>query len=153
MDPALIQTIASGVVVTLTPAMIKLMSAAADPIKAVGDEMIAALGQAAGEHTAGLMRTIVNKFKGNPAAEEAVADFVENPEDEDVQTVLRHQLKKMLKDDEAFAQALHKLLQAQDETSPNLGTTASGKRSVAIGRDANAPIFTGDIEGDISIDS
>lgn len=151
MDPALIQAIASGVVVTLTSAVIKLMNASASPIKAVGQELIETLGQTVGERAAGLMKTLVNKFKGNPAAEAAVADFVETPEDEDVQAALRHQLKKMLKDDEAFAQKLHKLLQADNEVSPHTGVRASGERSVATGRDVNAPIFTGDIKGDINI--
>lgn len=152
MDPTMIQTIASGVIVTLTPALAKAISAAAGPIRTTGEELAKALGQAAGEQATALMKAISRKFEGHPAAEEAVADLVQAPEDEDAQAALRHQLKKALQADEAFAQELRQLLQVE-EPAPGTGptVTASGERSVAAGHDIKAPIFTGDIEGDVKI--
>jgi hypothetical protein len=148
MDTASLQTIANGVIVTLTPALLKAMSAAAKPIGAASEEWVKALGQAAGERAAALMKAISQHFQGQPAAEEAVADFVQTPEDQDVQAALRHQIKKALQADEAFAQELKALLQVEEPgTATETTAIASGERSVAAGRDVGGPVFTGDIHG------
>ena len=147
MDITTVQAIANGVIVVLAPALVKVVAAAGGPIVDAGEELAKALGQAAGEETAALIRAISRKFEGDVAAETALADFAQTPEDDDAQASLRHQLKKALQADETFLQELRELLEDESASSPGTQTvTASGERSVAVGRDVNAPIITGDID-------
>ena len=154
MDVTTIQMLASGVIVALTPALAKAISAAGGPIKVAGEELAKALGQAAGDQAAALLRALGRKFKGNAAAEEAFTDFAKTPEDKDTQASLRHQLKKILQTDEAFVQELRELLEVGQEPLPGTRTViAGGERSVAAGNDVNAPVITGDIKGDVKTGS
>lgn len=146
-----IQSIANGVVMTLIPALLKATTLVSGPISIVGEEFFKVLGKAAGTQAMGLMKVIRSKFKG-PAAEETINDFVQTPEDKDVQAALRHQLKKALRNDDAFVRQLEELLNANDESAHRTITViASGKRSVAAGRNISGPVLMGDITGGLTI--
>jgi len=82
------------------------------------------------------------KIEAKPSALEAVHDAVEFPEDEDIQAVLRMQVKKLLSQDEDLAQALARLL---DNMHASGHVVTSGNRSVAIGGSiTGSSIITGD---------
>jgi hypothetical protein len=103
---------------------------------------------AAGDEAVGFARRLWEKLRGKveakPAAEEAVKDVAENPQDEDLQTVLRVQLKKLLDEDPDLAAELSQLWDEGKATGAvTITVTASGAGSVAVGRDAvGSPITT-----------
>lgn len=138
MDPA---AIAAAVVAFLSPYLIEGGKAAA---KKIGGSLVGA---------------IERSFKGKPAAQEALDDMKNAPQDGDVQAALRLQLKKVIKADEALAAELEELLKEAKAVAPatyqtavyGSGTTAigegavaAGERGVAIDGDAHGPIVTGD---------
>jgi hypothetical protein len=57
------------------------------------------------------------KLAERASAEEAAKDVAQNPEDPDLQTVLRVQLKKLLDQDPDLAQAIAAVLQEKTESS------------------------------------
>ncbi len=155
MDPTMAAALAAQVVLVLTPALVKMAGAAAAPAVTSGEELAQALGQSAGKHVAALFNAITHKFKGHPAAAEAVDDLAKAPQDEDAQAALRLQLKKALEADESFRQEVRTLLEQAQAESAKGGTTvvASGKGAVAAGHDIKGTVFTGDIgESDVKIE-
>ncbi len=156
MDPGTSATLANSVLVALVPGVIKALGAAAGPIASGGEDLAKAVGQAVGQHTAALLKAISARFKGHPAAEEAMNDFVKTPQDVDAQAALRLQLKKLLETDESFRQELLALLeQAQKEEAGTRTTTviASGKGAVATGGDTYGAVFTGNIsDSDVKVE-
>lgn len=138
MDLASTSDIVNNVVLMLAPAMTTAIGRA-------GEDLIKSIGQFAGERAAALFNAISQKAKGNPAAEETLKDFTEAPDDKDVQGALRHQLKKLLESDEAFTHEVRRLLATGGDVTITTTVTASGERSVALGRDSHAPVITGDI--------
>ena len=98
MDPQTINIIAATAVGFLSPYLAKAGEAAA---KKVGEDIYQAL-QA--------------RFGSKPAVQEALSDLGKAPDDADHQAALRVQLKKMLAEDEEFAEQLQRLLQQAGET-------------------------------------
>jgi hypothetical protein len=94
----------------------------------------------AGEEAVGVARRIWDKLRGRvearPAALEAATDVAQNPDDEDLRTVLRVQLKKLLEDDPQLAAEVDELWQQARAVQANT-VTASGTRNVAIGGDVS----------------
>ncbi len=144
MDPA---AVATTVVAFLSPYLVEGGKAAA---KKVGEKLVAA---------------IERRFKGKHAAEEALTDVKNNPQDEDFQAALRVQLKKMMKKDETFAAELAELLDEAKAAGPptyqaavygsgaiaqGSGATAAGEGGMAVGRDVkgNISIGGGSVTGD-----
>jgi hypothetical protein len=138
MDPV---TIATAVVAFLSPYFTEGGKAAA---KKVGEALVA---------------TIKRRFQGKPAAEEALKDVEETPQDEDLQAALRVQLKKVMQQDEVFAAELATLLDEARRSAPATyqarligsgaiaqgeGATAVGERGVAIGGSVGGDVSTGD---------
>ena len=81
--------------------------------------------------------------EAKPAALEAAQDVAESPTDEELQTALRVQLRKLLTEDKSLAEEVSHLLE-QGKASGNI-VTASGERSVAIGGNVKgSTIITGD---------
>ena len=134
MDPASTGILAANVVSVITPF---LASAAEVIVPQAGED---------------IYQAIKNRFSTKPAAAEALTDLEGNPADEDFQASVRAQLKKILAEDQRFAdqlEALYKKLEAQDAPQ---GVRARN-RSVAAGGDIHGAVFTGDVGGDVSIRS
>ncbi|MEA5550865.1 hypothetical protein VB713_07735 [Anabaena cylindrica UHCC 0172] len=72
----------------------------------------------------------------------AVKDLVQDPDDEDTQAVLRHQLKKLLTEDAILASEIAQLWQEAKPTP--VSVIASGDRSVAASGSVSGIINTGD---------
>ena len=139
MDPV---TIATTTVAFLSPYLAEGAKAAA---KKAGEALMAALER---------------RFKEKPAAQEALDDVKQNPQNEDFQAALRVQLQKALKANETFQAELAELLeQAQAETPATAtqvtvngsgaavvgdGAAVAGERGVAVSGDVKGPIVTGD---------
>lgn len=86
------------------------------------------------------------QVEARPSAKEAAADLAAQPTDEDAQAVLRVQIKKLLADAPHLQQELEALLQ-EAQGSGSTTVTASGDRSVAIGRNVQgSTIITGDTQ-------
>lgn len=98
MDPQTIGAIASTAVGLLSSVFSKAGEAAA---KQVGED---------------ILRTLKAYFVKKPAAQEALADLENTPDDADLQVALRVQLKKLLEEDKAFAAQLQQLLQEAGKT-------------------------------------
>ncbi len=141
MDPV---SIATAVVTFLAPFLIEGGKAAA---KKGGEALIAALER---------------RFKDKPAAQEALDDVKNDPQDEDLQTVLRVQLKKALAADAGFLAELARLLeQARAEaeasapassatyqaTVAGSGVAAQGEGAVGV-RSVGGSVVTGGVKLD-----
>ena len=83
------------------------------------------------------------KVEAKPAVLEAAQDVAQAPEDEDLQAVLRVQLKKLLTEDQSLAKEVSRWL--EQGKAAGITVTALGERSVAIGGDVKgSTIVTGD---------
>src|SRR5215207_1151237 len=82
------------------------------------------------------------KVEANPAALAAAQDVAQAPEDGDLQAVLRVQLKKLLTEDQSLAEDVSRWL--EQGKAAGISVSAIGDRSVAIGRDFQGTINTGD---------
>ncbi len=94
------------------------------------------------------------KVEAKAAAKEAATDLATTPEDEDLQTALRVQLKKLLEGDAALAEAIAQILQA-DAPDGTPGTqivqTVTGNQNQVIGQVTGGNVF-GTVTGNIMID-
>ncbi len=97
--------------------------------KESGKKIPAAIGK--------LWKTLTARMGKKPAAAEALEDLRAAPEDEDAQGAFRHQVKKLLTEDAAFAAHLTDLLAAAGtEYRAQLhgnGAIAQGKSATAVG--------------------
>ncbi len=103
MDPATIGVIATTAISFLTSYLTK---AAESTTKQFGED---------------LYKRLKTRFSKKPAAQEALADVEKTPEDADLQTVLRVQIKKLLAEDEAFASELQEMFKKAEK--PEAGAT------------------------------
>jgi hypothetical protein len=83
-----------------------------------------------------------------PSVKEAAADVAAQPADEDARAALRVQIRKLLADEPLLQQELEALLKEAQGSGSTTTVTASGDRSVAVGRDVHSStIITGDQAG------
>ena len=93
------------------------------------------------------------KIEAKESAKEAVVDAANDPEDEDSQTVLRVQIKKLLVDDEALANQLANILQVDGS---NIAPTnqiihnVKGIQNLFIGQMSGGQVF-GNVTGPVII--
>jgi hypothetical protein len=117
----------------------------------VGGRVADTATDAAAEQAVGFAKRIWNALRGpvqeKDAAREAVEDLSRHPNDEELRTVLRVQLRKLLEQDAELAAEVGRLweeAEAAGATAVSIRVTASGTGSVAIGRDAiGSSIVTG----------
>ena len=102
-----------------------------------------------GDDVVGFAQRLWDKLRGKveakDAANEAAQDVAHDPDDEDLRTALKVQLKKLLAEDPELAAEVGRLWdEAQAAGAPSIVTTvtASGAGSVAIGRDATGTHIT-----------
>lgn len=103
------------------------------------------LGEKAWEHAQALWGRLQGRVSEKPAAREVAEDVADNPEDPDAQAALAYQLKKLLSEDSELAAQVEALWdRARQDAGVSVQVSASGTRSVAIGRDNPGSIATGD---------
>lgn len=129
----LITAVASGVVSLLFPILLRFGKGLQGPVEAAGGQLAEAIGQKAGQQVARLIGFVTKKFQGRPAAETALQDFVEMPDDEDSQAALRKELKKTMQQDAQFATRLERLLEETKAAVSGSGQNIfqSGSGSIA----------------------
>lgn len=143
MDTALITSTAAAATTLLTPYLVKAGEKAAEE---VGKKLPQSVGK--------VWSAITARFKGKPAAEEAVVDLVADPEDADKAAAFRNQLKKLLESNPDFAEELAELVRnAKPQEGDTIANTGSGAVAthggVAAGKGGVA--VKGDVHGGIRV--
>src|ERR1700745_2619770 len=123
-----IGALASSLTTALVPLLPYLLKAGEKAAEETGK---AVAGQSL-EWAKSLWTKLKPKVEAKPAALEAAQDVAHAPEDEDLQTALRVQLKKLLTEDQSLAEEVSRWL--DQGKAAGIIVTASGEHSVAIGR-------------------
>jgi hypothetical protein len=132
---ALTQSVAP-LLIPLMPYLLKMGEKAAEE---AGEK----IGGATWEWGKGLWSKLRAKVEAKPAAIEAAQEVAKNPDDVDAQAALRLQLRKLLEGDATLAEEVYQLVEKAQ--AAGVTVTASGDRSVAVGRDVKgSTIITGD---------
>ena len=130
MDPA---TLATAALAILAPYLAK-----------AGEGLAGSIGQSLPENAGKLWTAMIGKFKGKPAAEEAVKDLAQNPADQDNQAVFRKELKKALSEDPEFLAALNALFEkAQKESIANSAVAGDNSTAIHVGGNVQGNIVVG----------
>ncbi|MGH8059982.1 MAG: hypothetical protein ACREOH_22545 [Candidatus Entotheonellia bacterium] len=109
MDPLALATTASA---NLAPYLIKAGGKAAEEV-----------GKKLPDLARNMWHAVTARFKGKPAAEEAVKDFVAKPDDQLNQAAFAKELRKVLEAEPPFAAELARLLDsAQRESGDTIAT-------------------------------
>jgi hypothetical protein len=140
MDPL---TLADTAVTFLAPYLVKAGEKAAEE---VGKKLPDLPGK--------IWHAIIASFKGKPAAEEAIKDFVAQPEDEDNRAAFRKELRKALEAEPAFARELLALIEnAQRQGSDSVIVTGSGAAAIrgGVAAGAGGVAVGGDVQGGITL--
>jgi hypothetical protein len=87
------------------------------------------------------------KVEAEPAALVAAQDVAQSPGDEDLQVVLRVQLKKLLTEDQSLAEEVSRLL--DQGRAAGINVTASGDGSVAIGGNVQGSTINTSVQGKV----
>jgi hypothetical protein len=134
-----IGTIASSLTTALVPLLPYLLKAGEKAAEETGK---AVAGQS-WEWGKSLWTKLKPKVEAKPAALEAAQDVAQAPEDEDLQAVLRVQLRKLLTEEQSLAEEVSRWL--EQGRAAGITVTASGERNVAIDGDVKgSTIVTGD---------
>ena len=134
-----IGALASSVTTVLVPLLPYLLKAGEKAAEETGKTVA---GQS-WEWAKSLWTKLQPKVEENPAALVAAQDVAQAPEDEDLQVVLRVQLKKLLTEDQSLTEEVSRLL--DQGRAAGINVSAFGERSVAIGGDVKgSTIITGD---------
>lgn len=109
--------IAADVVAMLTPYLATFTQKSAE-----------AFGKKAPEVVENFYHYIVEKFKGNQSASEALGELSKAPTDGDRQGALRLQLIKAMERDNSLAERLSELLRNCSASNTNVATAGTGSR-------------------------
>jgi hypothetical protein len=138
MDPV---TLATTAVTALSPYLAK---AGEKAVEKVGEKLPDGIGK--------LWNAVMSRFKGKPAAEEAVKDLVVKPDDKLNQAAFTQQLRKALETEPAFAAELQRLLSnAQPQGGDTISNTGSGAVATrgGVAGGAGSKVVQGDVHGGI----
>jgi hypothetical protein len=134
-----IGALASSVTTALVPLLPYLLKAGEKAAEETGKTIA---GQS-WEWAKSLWTKLKPKVEAKPAALEAAQDAAQAPEDKDLQTALRVQLKKLLTEDQSLAEEVSRWLEQGKAAGINI--SVSGERNVAIGGSiTGSTINTGD---------
>jgi hypothetical protein len=134
MDPA---ELAKQVGIFLLPCLPALLAGGQQALQ----EAAGQLGKGTVEQAERLWSKLWPRLGSRPGGAEAAQDAARAPQDQEAQTVLRVQLRKLLTEDPALAAEIEQLFEAAKRS----GAVAAAQRSVSIGGDASGNvIITGD---------
>lgn len=132
----------------LTPFLIPLLPYLAKAGEKAAEEAGKKLAGDAWDKAKAIWAWLWPKVEARPAALEAVMDAAKTPTDEEAQTVLRVQLKKLLAKDEAAAQEIERLFSGVAQAGGSQVSAAD--RSAAFGDRAKGNVVnTGTVQGDV----
>src|SRR5215213_401655 len=140
----------------LADAVTQMLAPALPALVLGGQDLVADAAKALGTEAWKKVTTLWGKLRGRieqkPAAGEAAQDVARSPENPDALAALRHQIKKILAEDEAFAAEVAQLvgglsfqadLQGSGAIAQGAGSVAAGAGGVAVGRDVHGGIVLG----------
>lgn len=133
-----ITTLAKEITLFLTPFLPYLLKVSEKAAEEAGKK----LGSDAWERAKGLWDRLRPKVEARPAAREAMADVVAEPQNEDAQAALRLQLRKLLAEDEELAAEIGRQWAATQAAGVTI--IASGERAVAAQSITDSIIVTGE---------
>ena len=138
-----IGALASSLTTALVPLLPYLLKAGEKAAEETGK---AVAGQS-WEWAKSLWTKLKPEVEAKPAALEAAQDVAQAPEDEDLQAVLRVQLKKLLTEDQSLAEEVGRLLEQGKVAGINV--TAAGDGSVAIGGNVQGSTISTSVLGKV----
>ncbi len=131
------------------PFLLKLGGKAAEKVT---ETAAGKFGEASWSKAQAVWEKLSPKVEAKESAKEAALDVANAPEDEDLQVVLRVQLKKLLAQDEALVNAIAQILQ-EDGSDGTPGTqifqNVTGNRNQVIGQVTGGNVF-GNITGNVT---
>jgi hypothetical protein len=133
------------------------LAALAAPIVIKGAEAFSnATGEKLGGMVGDLCHVVINKFKGDSAAEETLALAQKKPESKGLQSAVEEILAEKIKDDPDFAENVRKLVdEMQKERAGAVfdqrGQTVHGPQTNIAG-DVKGQVFFGTFSGPVNID-
>lgn len=134
-----IVALASALTTVLSPLLPYLLKAG----ETAADETGKAIAGQSWEWAKSIWAKLKPKVEAKPGALEIAQDAAQAPEDQDAQAAFRQQLKKLLTEDQSLAEEVSRWL--DQGRAAGINVSATGERSVAIGRDAKGnTIITGD---------
>lgn len=128
MEPVTTTAVATAAWIILRPYLERLAGKAADKV-----------GEAVPSKVVSLWKAVRAKMGSKPAADEAVNDAVDRPQDEDSQATARVQLRKLLDEDPHFLKVIQEHIDSADSQSTynaqltGSGAIAQGTGSQAVG--------------------
>lgn len=141
MDTAALAKSAVDVLAPCLPSLLSLGGVAAS-------EAAKKVGADTWERAKSLWAKLWPKAQATPEVKSAAEDAAKNPNDADALAALRHQLKKLLAEDQVLAAEVAAWNAAEQGAGASSSATAIGERSVAVGRDVTGGnISTGDQSG------
>lgn len=133
-------------IIPFLPSLLKLDGSAAATATAANK-----FGEAAWQKAQAVWATLSPKVEAKASAKEAAIDVANNPRDEDSQTVLKVQLKKLLASDEALAHQLATILQSGKNTpTTQISQAVQGDENQTIGQISGGQVF-GNVTGSVII--
>ena len=144
MDNVLVASIATTVTTLLAPYLEK-----------AGGKLAEEIGKGIPDYVSKLYAKIRSHLSRKPSAEEALTDFEKTPNNEDIQAAFRVQLKKLLIEDEEFAQQISDMLAECKKVEGDATIYQAGSGGVATERGVAAGeggvAVGGDVRGDVNI--
>lgn len=147
MDPAIL----TKLIAPFLPFLLNLGNEAPETVTLSASEKF---GEAAWQGARVLWTVLGPKIEAKEAANEAVIDVANNPEDGDSLAALRLQLKKILWQDEEFASEIAEILAkiTSDEVPRNkINQTVTGNQNQVIGQVSGGTIIFGSVEGNVTL--
>jgi len=146
--------------ISIAPLVISAWKLIAPYAKKVAGKLVEKAGDALPDAVGKIWDTVKGKMEEHPETSTLPAELTATPDDPMVQGAFQYQLKKLLENDEAFAEQLEKLvndakqvttttysafLEGDGAVAQGNGATALGKGAVHIGGNASGnTIVTGD---------
>ncbi|UKP00520.1 hypothetical protein [Nostoc sp. UHCC 0870] len=128
-----VNALAQAVTAILTPALPILVK--------VGDGALGKIGSDISDKVKTLWVKLHPRLQAKPSAQDAIAEVVNNPDDEDAKAYLRLQIKKLLTEDTEFAAEIAK---AFSTTPTATATVVQQDGGIYVGGNAS---FGGDVAG------
>ena len=137
--------------VSIAPLVLSAWSLLVPYAKKIAGKLVEKAGESLPDVVGKVWDTVKGKMEESPDTQALPADLVAAPDDQDMQGAFKYQLKKLLENDEAFAQQLEKLVnEAQQEITYSAalkgnGAIAQGPGAKAVG--ARGVLIEGNVDG------
>lgn len=126
-----IALLAKNLTLILSPFLPYLLKAGEKTAENIGSKF----AEGGWERAQKLWAKLQPKLTAKPAAQEAVQDVANAPEDEDAQAALRQQLKKLLSEDAALATELVEIIQPDQPTTDAVNVNQqAGDNAIMFGQ-------------------